>query len=223
MISLDFKSLALSLSVLLVACGGGGSDGSEPADQPATKITFIGNSLTYIPEWGRGLSSSDISKDYVHLSASAIGLPFTAMNFASLERNPADPVNHIDMTTPVGVQITALAAGIDSGTLVVVQLGDNAPTVAEFALNYPQLISYVKNGKRLACVSTFWENADKDAIIKTGCEMAGGTYVYVGDIRHDPANRDLIDGPQYDNGGVQGHPHDWSMARIAERVVAALR
>lgn len=230
-----FTALAALLCVTLAACGGGGSVDSAPlpsqqstalgwsGHRPATSLAFIGNSLTLVPEWGRGIASSDISLDYVHLTATATSLPFTATNFASLERNPADPVNHIDMTTPVGLQIAAIASSIDSTTAVVVQLGDNAPVPADFAVNYAQLIANVKTGNRLVCISTWWESIEKDSAIKAACEGAGGKYVFIGDIRIRADNRDAIDGPQYSNQGVQDHPHDWSMVRIAERVVAALR
>jgi Rieske Fe-S protein len=71
------------------------------------------------------------------------------------------------------------------------------------------------------CVSTWWEEPSKDAVIASACEAHGGRYVYIGDILTDPANRDRLEGPQYTDASVQDHPHDWSMARIAERIVAA--
>jgi len=59
-------------------------------------------------------------------------------------------------------------------------------------------------------------------MIKAACTERGGRYVFIGDIRIDPANQDG-QGVQFRNRGVNAHPHDWSMARISERIVAAAR
>jgi hypothetical protein len=185
------------------------------------KGVFIGNSISYsFPtatlQWNHasGMAASSAQTDYAHMTAAAlnIGAP-SITNFAGLERDPATNV-------PVIPQVTA---GIDSSTAVTIELGDNA-TAADlpaFSTAYNSLLDAASHGRSLVCVSTWWQDASKDATIKSACESHGGTYVYIGDVRTDPANRDHLDGPQYADASVNDHPHDWSMAQIAARIAAA--
>jgi len=186
-----------------------------------TKGAFIGNSITYsFPtasmgwDHASGMSASSADTDYAHLAAAALNIGAPAItNFAALEREPA--------ANKAG--IPAVTAGIDAATAVTIALGDNArlERLTEFGDAYNALLDAVRQARSLVCVSTWWEAAAKDAIIKSACEAHGGTYVYIGDIRTDPQNQDQVQGPQYADGSVDDHPHDWSMARIAARVAAA--
>jgi hypothetical protein len=51
------------------------------------------------------------------------------------------------------------------------------------------------------------------------CEAAGGRWVYIGDIY--PTRQDVM-APGLHPFTVS-HPGDWSMARISERIVSALK
>lgn len=227
----------LASLLTLAACGGGGSSSpgapSEPAQHmQASKLVVIGNSISRHGQvssigWDHdsGMAASSAATDYAHLVAATLGVAqLTANNFADLERNPADAINTIDLDTPVAHQIANRAAEVTSDSIVVVQLSDNAPheSMATFGPGYSALLDAVSARKALVCVGSFWYDATKDAVLKTACEAHGGRYVYIGDIHTDPTNRDRLDGPQYTNAAVQDHPHDWSMARIAERVLIAL-
>jgi hypothetical protein len=130
------------------------------------------------------------------------------LNFGGLELDPAAGAS----------RIPEYAARVGPATAVTVQLGDNAQASSGFAAAYGRLLDAVGHAARLACVSTWWENPSQDAVIKQQCEARGGTYVYIGDIF--PTRQDDVG--RYVNAGVDRHPHDWGMARIAERVAAAL-
>ncbi|HXE47235.1 MAG TPA: carbohydrate binding domain-containing protein [Ramlibacter sp.] len=191
------------------------------AGAAATKGVFIGNSISLIianPSIGwdhsSGMAASSAATDYAHLVSASLHLQSqTITNFSALEINPAANKGGIPEQT----------SGIDGATAVTIELGDNARLdhLPEFADAYNALLDAASHGRSLVCVSTWWEERLKDAIIKPACEAHGGTYVYIGDLIGDPANRDLLDGPQYANAALQAHPHDWSMARIAARVAAA--
>jgi hypothetical protein len=228
---------ALLVLCILTACGGGGSDaparGAEPVQYvPAAKLVVIGNSLAVVPadpagsEWDHtsGAAASSADTDYAHLVAKGLGLPLTVSNFADLERNPNDAINKIDMLTPVEEQIAKHAASVTADSIVVVQLGDNAlpQTMGEFGPAYGALLDAVAARRALVCVSTWWRDDSKDSVIRAACEAHGGRFVIIGDILHDPTSRDRIEGPQFQNASLQAHPHDWSMARIAARVLVAL-
>lgn len=186
----------------------------------SVKGVFIGNSITYshpsaVMGWDHasGMAASSADTDYAHVAAATlnIGAP-TILNFSALERDPAANKAGIPNAT----------ANIDAATAVTIELGDNVPLerLTEFKDAYNALLDSARHGRSLVCVSTWWEVAAKDAVIKEACESHGGTYVYIGDIRSDPANRDRLDGPQYNDGSVNDHPHEWSMARIAARIAS---
>lgn len=207
----------------------GGDLGPEPifvglvSTFDATKGVFIGNSITFSPanpavgwDHSSGMAASSAATDFAHLAGEALHLwSPTFINFAALEREPAANRS----------RIAELTAAIDDATAVTIQLGDNvAPDparIAEFTTAYHELLDAAKRGRSLVCVSTWWELWAKDTMIQEACEARGGTYVYIGDIRYDPKNRDPFEGPQYTDPSIQDHPHDWSMALIAERVIAA--
>ena len=162
------------------------------------------------------MAASSAATDYAHLVGEALHLWSPSyINFAALERDPAANRS----------RIAQLTAAIDDATAVTIQLGDNASPdparLADFTAAYHELLDAASRGRTLVCVSTWWELWAKDTMIRQACEARGGTYVYIGDIRYDPGNRDRFEGPQYADPSIQDHPHDWSMARIAERVIAA--
>ena len=218
--------------------GGGGASGAAPVPPPSpapapavppppppssspnyAKAVFIGNSITYSlasPAMGwdhtSGMAASSAATDYAHLVAAALKVDSPNItNFSPLERNPSANISGIAEVT----------APIDASTAVTVELGDNVPLdkLAEFSTAYNALLDAI-HGKSLVCVSTWWVEPSRDAVIKSACDAHGGKFVYIGDVRPDPNNRDHLDGPQYADPAVEDHPHDWSMARIAERVIA---
>ena len=155
------------------------------------------------------MAASAPEKDFAHLTAAALHLPLTALNFSPLEKDPPGNV----------WQIPSYVQGATSRTAVVVELGDN---VAEggapaFAPAYSALLDSLHVAK-LVCVSTWWRDDAKDAVIRQACTNHGGTFVFIGDIY--PARADDIG--RYANVDVDRHPHDWSMQHIAARVTAAL-
>lgn len=231
--------LGAAMALVLAGCGGGGADpaptktatSAPPAPTPTT-LHIIGNSITYVPaapgtEWDHssGMAASSAATDYAHLVGAGLGIVPVISNFASLERNPADPINTIDTATPMADQIKAQTQGIDAHSIVVIELGDNAPQGGspDFTANYGQLLDAVTPNAKLICIGTFWLDAAKDNMIAAACSAHHGTYVYIGDVTGDPANRDLLDGPQYPTFAINHHPHDWSMAVIAKRVLAGIR
>jgi hypothetical protein len=225
---------AALFSIVLAACGGGGP-GSSPAKTaptaaaeqpqpepqapapPFTDLFVLGNSITKIGpsaargwsgDWGMAASSAD--KDFAHLTAAALHVPLTVLNFSALEIDPAVQVS----------QVLSYVQAATPHTAVVVELGDNviAGGASTFAPAYGALLDAMHFAK-LACVSTWWRDDAKDAVIQQACKAHGGTYVFIGDIypqRTDDVNR-------YADVDTDRHPHDASMALIAARVTAALQ
>jgi hypothetical protein len=224
----------------LVGCGGGGSAEPEapailespesiasrtstirPVAAEAPKFTalvFIGNSLTRHPpnpaigwtgDWGMAVSAKE--KDYAHLTAGALGMTLETFNISGLEW---DQTTYLPFIPEVTSTITSMKA-------VVVELGDNVTpgTEAAFIAAYGKLLDAAKPASALVCLSSWQARPVLDAKIKAACEVHGGAYVYIGDVY--PTRKDVIG--SYSNAGVDGHPHDWSMAVIADRATKALR
>lgn len=206
---------ALAVAAMVAACGGGGGGDSLAALPPApvppavveakpvpNHLLAIGNSITrhapkadigWTGDWG--MAASEQAKDWAHLTGSALGLSVTAINMATLELDPNAAVPSFPVTPT---------------TTVVIELGDNG-----MPARYSEIVSAVKGAAKLACTSTYWRFADRDAQIKSACEAAGGVYVFIGDIFSGPLG-------QFSNPFVDVHPGDVQMAEISRRVVAAL-
>lgn len=212
--------LASALLAALTACGGGESnpDASTSTSKLArpTSLVVIGNSITLHPinesiQWthASGMAASDAAHDYAHLVAAGLGLPtVSARNVAVLERAETADLSLIPSYT----------AGIDAQTTVIIELGDNAVVTGSpaFTAAYSSLLNAVSARQSLICLSTWWWDSGKDAMIKAQCEAHGGRYVYIGDIY--PTRADVI--PAGENPAIVDHPHDPSMALIAQRVLA---
>lgn len=219
------KILSACLVALLTACGGGGDPEPEPAAPAAQSYpaaVIIGNSLVkyanQIPSDGWfgtwGMAASAENKDFAHLTAAAFGVTYPALRVGSqLEQHPAENM----------AMVNDLSAGVTADSLVVVELADNARApLAPFAAAYVALLEKVKHARRLVCVSTWWPDAEKDLMIRTECEKRGGRVAYIGDLQYSPTNLDRL-GYQFPGASVNEHPHDWGMAQIAARVIAAAR
>jgi hypothetical protein len=208
---MNLSSSLITLSLVLVLAGCGGSEAQPP-------LVTIGNSLTRMPptpeyhwthDWGA--DASDQAHDYAHVTGTILdSSSVSATNVADLEFTPAQ--SH-DLIAPATANV--------EGANVVVELGDNAEAggTQDFADAYGALLDAVvaKHPHKLVCTSTWWRDDGKDALEHAACEAHGGTWVYIGDIF--PVRTDVID-PNGDP-GIELHPHDPSMAIIAARVAAA--
>lgn len=210
--------------VALTACGGGGTE--DPQELP--KLLVLGNSITFAPatpslpwDHGSGMAASDAAHDFAHLVGTSLGAAVSAINVSrqGLEGNGiVDAINQVTVY-PVTAAIAEDIAGVDAQTTVIVELGDNVQDIAAFTPVYGQLLDAASKGRRLVCLSTWWRNDAKDAMMKTACLAHGGAWVFIGDIL--PVRQDDVG--RYSNPAVDGHPHDWSMGMIAQRVLVALR
>jgi hypothetical protein len=216
-----YRLIASALLCLLCGCGAVGFQAPAPQEDPKI-LLVIGNSISRHPpapdigwsgDWGMAASSAD--KDFAHVAGSILGRPVTVINFATLERDP----------TSAMTDIKAMTSTIDSRTLVVIELGDNVmPAVLDsFRPAYDLLLKNASSGQALLCVSTFWEKASTDAAIKTICEANGGHYLYIGDIYGSVEGFAERAANEFPDPAVNGHPHDWSMSQIGQRVASSLQ
>lgn len=191
----------------------------------ALSVVFIGNSITrhgpspavnWKGDWG--MAASKAETDYAsqvvrRLKEGGLAVKSTqAFNIAAFELNPKE--------VQPGGEPTAAGRAAD---LLVVELGDNVKSPADFAPAYARLLAQAKPAKgRLMCLSTWWQSAAVDAVIQPACARAGGVFVDIGDIHAKPGtNASTTQG--LSDPGVLRHPGDAGMAEIATRIVAAWR
>lgn len=223
------RALVAYALALLAACGGGDPEPVTPEaapEQPAprafARIVAIGNSITThapIPGLGwdgnHGMAAPTQAEDFVHLTAAALGVPVAdARNVNWVENQP-------EAAMPL---IPAIADLIPADALVIVKLGENvAPGDLEpFRQAYAALLDQAAKGAALVCVSTYWYDSAKDAVMRPECEARGGRWAYVGDLFDSPDNADRLT-VEYQSAAVDNHPRAWGMRAMAERVVAAIK
>jgi hypothetical protein len=211
---------ALALCLAFAACGGGGDDAPTSQRQPLSgpqTLYILGNSVTsygipipadgWFGTWGMAATAPE--KDFAHLTASAVNATLIIRPSADVELHGAASLDRLEWRVD----------GIDSTSLVVIQLADNARApLGTFRAALVPVLDRVKHARRLVCVGTWWTDAEKDALVKAECESRGGTFVYIGDLKAKDVH--LF---EYPGASVNEHPHDYGMSKIAERVVAALR
>ncbi|WP_293880296.1 hypothetical protein [Sphingomonas sp.] len=216
---------ALSLSACSLASSPSASDFTEQAAQGQdgrVRVAIIGNSITlHAPKsaigWARanGMAASDLKHDYAHLLLQKIGASPAesyVRNFYPFETDAHGAALNIASIAPI------MAGRPD---VTVVQLGDNISVLNpaqlyRFRGTFATLLDMVKQSGSFYCLSTFWHHVATDYVIKSECEKAGGKYVYIGDIYPDQVASDT--GSHYADKGVEKHPHDVAMQRIAFRL-----
>ena len=208
--------MAFVVTLLLLLMGGCG-DGRGAA----SNIVVIGNSITlcgpnpsveWTGDWG--MAASGQAKDFSHLVSYGLGLPVSVANLAQMER-----ASDVELS-----MISSATTSVDSHSIVVVELSDNAPAdnLEIFHANYSLLLSSVWRARKLICTGPYWPDSDKESLVQTECSAHGGTFVSISDIRYDPLNPDYAAGAQtFQDVNVNSHPHDWSMAKIAQRIMDA--
>ena len=211
------RTLGLAVAVMAVSATAWSAD--------AFSVVALGNSITrhgrapaikWTGDWGMAASSAQ--NDYVgglEKRLTDAGKPVSSVqrfNIAVMERSPK------------GFKLDApTTAAARASNLLVIELGDNASarSLDDFTASYRALLAQVKPEKGvLMCLSTWWNSAAVDAVIKPACTQAGGVFVEIGDIQSKPGTHPKK-GAEMDDQGVLRHPGDAGMAEIAARLFAA--
>lgn len=185
----------------------------------------IGNSLTLIKDWGRGICATRMDNDYFGLvkagAAERSGKPVLAYryNFAAWERS-------YDRNGCLRLLDAYLDASLD---LVTIQLGENARDVSTFENDLVSLIQYVKEKApkaQIIVVGDFWDarknELRRNAATRTGCDFADLSPI-IGDRRYQskagtPA--ETKDGATRRVTAIEEtHPGDEGMKYISDRIL----
>jgi len=191
-----------------------------------TTITclFLGNSLTYtgVPEeepdkTRRGLTSTCVEKDYVHVLLNTISrekqvnIKYSLLNVAQFERTFTE---HSFEIGKLGL------AEVKQPDYLFVQIGENVgcedvKDATKYEEEYVNLLSLFPNSKRIITIP-FWPSKEK---YYATTNVAIKSKSYLVDISHlgngtDPKNL-ASSYKEYKQPGVGAHPGDYGMENIA--------
>lgn len=139
----------------------------------------IGNSLTLIKSWGRGICSTRPDNDYFHLVTNYLGQKHNKVvaypyNFAIWERssNRSSTLNLLDVYLS------------DKLDLVTIQLGENVANTDTFENDLEQLVAYVrkKAPKAKVLIIGDWWSKDKDAMRRTAAKETSCPFVDLSEV-----------------------------------------
>ena len=190
---------------------------------------FLGNSLTYCgvaeeepDKTKRGLTSTSVDKDYVHVLIKMIAeehhvnIRYSILNIAQFERT----------FTKHSFEMGKLAlAENKQPDYLFVQIGENVDKddlidAKKYEDEYTKLLALFPNSKRIITIP-FWPNKIKEYVTTT---IAIRSNSYLIDISHlgdgtDPMNFSSSY-KDYKMPGVGSHPGDYGMANIANSIYA---
>jgi hypothetical protein len=114
--------------------------------------------------------------------------------------------------------------------VIIIALGENAASPktdeakAQFKTAFSNLITELKqHGQpRLFVRSQFWQDAEKDQLMKQACENAGGVFIDISKLSSDTANYARAE-RQIEHAGVAGHPGDKGMQELANALWNAIQ
>lgn len=196
------------------------------------KVLFLGNSITlhspapqigWNGNWGMAASSKE--RDYVHnlvsqLAKASGGEPEVMVrNVADFERTLTD----YDIQSQLKAELAFKA------DVIVIALGENAasPKSDEAKVQFEKafaslLAELTQHDKPTVFVrSQFWQDADKDSLLKKTCENVGGTFVDISQLGADESNYARAE-QKIEHAGVAGHPGDKGMQAIADALWQAI-
>ena len=188
-------------------------------------ILFLGNSITrteaaYTPndQTPRGMCSSSIQKDYVHLLTSHISkskkvnIHYSVVNIADFERNYKEFEKHYD-------SFFSNIANL-SPDFLIVQIGENVNgsdlyhNMEDFVDSYVNLLNKFEKSTKIITLP-FWQSELRNEAISSVAMQANAIICDLSHIGCDDTNKAVSD--HYDNvsEGVASHPGDEGMEDIA--------
>lgn len=234
-----FTVFSLSFSLQLFAGdaedhGSGGMNPTESSSEEVSgqglRVLFVGNSITlhspyvdigWYGNWG--MAASCVEKDYVHLvvgalsSARQVPVDYKVKNLAAFEQN----LSGYDLDAKLATEIAW------KPEIVVIALGENVPDLMTdgekelFQSKMEALAGKFKVGNTPIIVmrGTFWSNPVKNSLIQAAASSVGAAFVSTSDLGDADENKAI---GQFAHSGIQGHPGDLGMQRIADRILTAI-
>jgi hypothetical protein len=213
----------LTLVALCLATLTGRAAAIAPLQSPiAPLLLVVGNSIVlslpnadtgWAGSWGMAASTQE--RDFAHVLGAQLGARVEAVSIFPFE------YTYYDRATWSHVVDRGKAVAPD---YLVLKLGDNVnrSRLPEFEAALGDMIDTMRGRAVLVCVGTWYRVPDVDAIIERACTARRGRFVNIADMIDSWGNHALSESHNILHSGVASHPGDLGMARIAERVYAAV-
>lgn len=198
-----------------------GKQGGSP------RITFVGNSITRhepAPAIGwhhdHGMAASARERDYVHLIISSVQKKYPDAEFCIVQAAIWE-TNYTDCR----LDDYFLGAADFRPDFIICTISANIRQEAfrheDFIREIGILHEYLSDGAhpKIIETSSFFNNEAKTAAIREYLDGVGGDFVYISDLPSDKSNLAI---GEYEHEGIQYHPGDLGMKRIAERILEKL-
>lgn len=220
-------SVAVSVMFLGIHCTAGIAEETMPDGRK--EVLVLGNSITHTgkaPKVGWtgswGMAASAATKDFVSVMQERLR---TSMEDSSLTVKRIN-LSEFESAFETFSLPESVVAAARSAFAVVVELGDNArlekSSAKQFKESYVSLLSATAPGTVVVCVSTWWPDPVKDAMIRAACDAKDGVFVDISEIANDPRNRASSE-RKIANVGVGAHPGDRGMSLLGNAVADAIR
>jgi len=196
----------------------------------------IGNSITrhgkcsYWWDDRRGMASSALDKDYVHLVAAHLQKSHSRVAVQSFNFSAWEVLAHDRVET-----FTLLQPYLDAAPkLITLQLGENVSSIGTLQNDYAELLKHLQKAvpqSKIVAVGEFFPSAEKNEAKRLAAEACGIPFVDLSDIAGKTEYCSAIgtkvlddQGGEHavDHGGVAKHPGDAGMALIADRIIQQL-
>lgn len=191
------------------------------------KVLFFGNSITrhepnagigWHGDWG--MAASSIDKDYVHLVVAALDEKYGKVDYC-IAQGAMWEWEYL-RTEEVMNEYYSAVKEFDAD-IVIIRIGENITAKKHLENDcephFAKAVDFLAgNAEKVIITDMFWYSVYND-VFKRVCEEKGHTFCHLTDLEEDESTMAL---GLFEHQGVAGHPGDYGMQCIAERILAKI-
>ena len=191
------------------------------------KVLFFGNSITrhepnasigWHGDWGMAASSKE--KDYVHLVVAELDKKYGKVDYC-IAQGAMWEWGYRNTEEVLDEYYSALKEF--DADIVVIRIGENITAAKHLEVSckphFAKAVDYLAgNAEKVIITDMFWYSVYNDCL-KEVCEEKGHTFCHLTDLEQD--EKTMAKG-LFEHQGVAGHPGDYGMQCIADRILAKI-
>ena len=192
------------------------------------RVLFFGNSITrhepnesigWSGDWGMAASSRD--KDYVHLVVAELDKKYGKVDYC-IAQGAMWEWGYKDSEAVLNEYYSAVKEF--NADIVIIRIGENITAKKHLEVNckpyFAKAVDFLvgKNAEKVVITDMFWYAIYNDCLREV-CEEKGYSFCHLTDLEND--ERTMAKG-LFEHEGVAGHPGDYGMQCIADRILAKI-
>lgn len=192
------------------------------------RVLFFGNSITrhepnaslgWHGDWGMAASSRE--KDFVHLIVAELDKKYGKVDYC-IAQGSAWEFNYRNSTETLK-KFYSEARDFDA-EIIVIRIGENVTAAKHLEVSckpaFAEAVDFLvgKSAEKVVITDMFWYSVYNDDLREV-CEEKGHTFCHLTDLEND--ERTMAKG-LFEHPGVAGHPGDFGMQCIADRILAKI-